>query len=207
MTIDPREYITNDKRLPTSLSGEAGKFLVVNAAEDGYELAASSGTASTGDIKMWPLDTPPSGWLMCDGAAIDPGYTALISLIGANTPNITFVKNSKGTDTNTTEAESVGTHGHGADAVLDHSHSVTVASVGNHTHGVPVYPDPTIPSGGGAIMQADATGTLATPSTNGAGAHNHSAVASSTGGHTPVIQDHSGTNQPACTLINFCIKT
>jgi len=42
MAIDPRTYINYDKRHPASLSGEAGKALVVNSGENGYETASYS---------------------------------------------------------------------------------------------------------------------------------------------------------------------
>ena len=44
--------------------------------------------APTGEIKMWPTATAPSGYLLCDGAAIPAGNTALIALVGANTPDM-----------------------------------------------------------------------------------------------------------------------
>jgi hypothetical protein len=31
--------------------------------------------------------TAPNGYLLCDGSAIDPQYTALIAIVGANTPD------------------------------------------------------------------------------------------------------------------------
>jgi len=41
---------------------------------------------------------------------------------------------------------------------------------------------------------------------NSASAHTHGFTTGSGGGHTPSINDYTGTNQPACTLINFCIR-
>lgn len=35
--------------------------------------------------------TPPSGWLLCDGLAIDASYTDLINMIGNNTPDLSGV--------------------------------------------------------------------------------------------------------------------
>ncbi len=42
----------------------------------------------TGVIQMFAGAAAPAGWLLCDGAAIDPQYTDLIQLIGANTPDL-----------------------------------------------------------------------------------------------------------------------
>jgi len=54
------------------------------------ELNLLSGVTSivpVATIAMWPVATPPDGWILCDGAPIDPGYTALIGLVGANAPD------------------------------------------------------------------------------------------------------------------------
>ena len=49
--------------------------------------AAGSGLALTGFLSYFAGDTAPTGWLLCNGAAIDSGHTALIALVGANTPD------------------------------------------------------------------------------------------------------------------------
>ena len=41
-----------------------------------------------GLVLMWHNDVVPDGWLACDGQAIPAQYTQLISLVGANTPNL-----------------------------------------------------------------------------------------------------------------------
>ena len=38
-------------------------------------------------IVMWPVATHPNGWILCDGAPIDPGYSGLIGLVGSNAPD------------------------------------------------------------------------------------------------------------------------
>jgi hypothetical protein len=224
MTIEPREYIDNDKRMPVTLAGDSGKLLAVGAAETVYE-HVPPGATLTGQIIMWPLNTPPAGFLLCDGSAIPVEFTDLIALIGANTPDIVFAKNSKGVGTTTQELEEVGTHGHTA-SPTSHSHSITTASVGGHSHALSI-------NSNGAHTHSTAGGTGAhtvvssvSPrnitnyygtSTGSAGSHNHSGTASSNGAHghtttantvdtTADISDHTGSNQPACTLINFCIR-
>jgi hypothetical protein len=42
----------------------------------------------TGAVMSFYRTTAPSGWLVCDGAAIPGQFTALIALVGANTPNL-----------------------------------------------------------------------------------------------------------------------
>ncbi len=54
------------------------------------ELNLLSGVTSivpVATIAMWPVATPPDGWILCDGAPIDPGYSGLIGLVGANAPD------------------------------------------------------------------------------------------------------------------------
>ena len=41
-----------------------------------------------GSILMWYTSSAPADWLLCDGSAIDSGYTDLISVVGANTPDL-----------------------------------------------------------------------------------------------------------------------
>lgn len=47
-----------------------------------------SGLALTGMIMMYSSATPPTGWLLCNGAAIDVGFSDLIAIVGANAPDL-----------------------------------------------------------------------------------------------------------------------
>jgi hypothetical protein len=49
---------------------------------------AAEPQAPVGSMMMWPTATAPTGWLLCNGSAIPAGNTALIALIGANTPDL-----------------------------------------------------------------------------------------------------------------------
>ena len=235
MSIEPREYIANDKRLPTTLSGDSGKTLTVSVDEEGYEHVDV--TTLTGQIIMWPLDAPPTGYLMCNGATYNyDDYPALGALMGGSSggtfgvPDVTFAKNSKGTNTNTTEAEDVGTHGHDAGDLAAHTHDVNVSSVAAHTHSLSVNSngahthayamdlDSNCDGSGNTRYQGANYPNDAHYTTSSNGSHTHSGTASSGGSHSHTatadasaditgIQDHVGTNQPACTLVNFCIRT
>lgn len=255
MTIDPRDFVTNDKRIPTEMAGDQGKALVVNATEDAYEHSAQvTITDITGQIIMWPTDTPPAGYLLCDGAEYAyNSYPSLGHILGAsagetfNVPNINFAKNSKGVGTLTEEDEDVKAHSHTVDTVADHSHSLTInsggghghtlASAGSHTHGInsggshthtyrSSLNQPAEPAtGSGARVANDSWPTYNTGSggshghsmgsagshghtVNTGGAHTHTGSAASAGGHTHNISASGGARtQPACTLINFLIKT
>jgi hypothetical protein len=47
-----------------------------------------SGLNPMGTVIQGAWTVAPNGYLDCDGAAIDPQYTALIALVGANTPDL-----------------------------------------------------------------------------------------------------------------------
>ena len=201
---------------------------------NGSEWAAVGGAGLIGEIIMWPLDTPPTGFLICDGGEYAYNtYPELGALLGGspggnfNVPDIDlFAKNSKGTDTNTKETADVGTHGHTASAVSSHTHTGTTNSGGSHNHsassnttGSHTHSQMGVASGGwdlGSGSRSIADDVYAntgsggshkhTITVNSVAAHTHGFTTGSGGGHTPSINDYSGTNQPACTLINFCIR-
>ncbi len=51
--------------------------------------AATTGVlVPTGAILPYAAASPPNGYLLCDGAAIDPQFSDLIALIGLNTPDL-----------------------------------------------------------------------------------------------------------------------
>ena len=72
----------------------AGNNVTINPATGTGEVTinasggSSSGGAFVGQVVAWPSTTVPAGWLECNGSAIDPKYTDLIALIGANTPDL-----------------------------------------------------------------------------------------------------------------------
>lgn len=53
-----------------------------------YTGAAWQGVTPTGTIQAFYGTTVPYGWLFCDGGSIGSGYTDLIALVGANTPDL-----------------------------------------------------------------------------------------------------------------------
>lgn len=257
MSVDPRKYIEIDKRFPDSMTGDANRVVTVKADESGYQHSGAITVEHlVGSVLMWPLDTPPQGYLICDGAEYDIAtYPALGALLGENAPgsgkfnvpDISFAKNSKGVNTGTKEAAEVGEHDHGAmtelegehghnmvtDSAGGHGHSAgsggghshSCGSVGNHTHSYArAYIKNTGQAGSSNEMRGDAN-----TQTGGAGAHSHSI--GSVGGHghsigTSGAHTHTATvqqagehshkipshgvgeeTQPACTLLNFCIRT
>lgn len=77
--------------------------------------------APTGIGAEWFTSTPPDGWLECNGAPIPVEHTALILLLGANTPNLSdrFLRGSSGGRAPlSTQGENVGAHSHNSDILI-----------------------------------------------------------------------------------------
>lgn len=164
----------------------------------------------TGTLIMWPLDTPPAGYLSCDGSTHNVNdHPALGALLGGSpggtftTPVINFAKNSAGSGTLTQEAESVGTHGHDVNGDGSHSHGFSGNPVGDHIHASAAQPAPYPVGVAGGSWSACA---LRGDNTGLGGAHTPSGSITGAGTHSHTVADHTGTNQPACTRVHFCIK-
>lgn len=204
MTIDPRVYAENDKRMPTPTAGDDGKTLVYDHATGMFVFEVKEGDLPTGTILSFMGDTLPDGYVAV-GATYDyDTYPALGELFGSSAgntfdvPDIVFQKNSDGVNTGTEEAEEIGPHDHTADTYPAHGHSVGVNPNGDHAH----YDYYSSYAGGGG------SGGIVYSTTTQRGNHPHSATCSNAGAHSHVIDANTGTtNQPACTLVNFGIKT
>ena len=237
MAINPRKYIEVDKRFPDTMAGDGGRILTVKNDESGYEHNPNIVfEVLVGAVIMWPLDTPPQGYLICDGAEYDiAAYPNLGALLGENAPGsgkfnvptIVFPKNSVGVNTLMQEPDRVGEHTHDIDEVSNHVHSVAVNAVGNHNHYIhhsgnhrhamrlrygQVQATDICSSGGSAWESGDGYTKDAgnhRHDQDGGGAHGHSASAGGGGSHNHKIHPHNTgkTTQPECTLLNFCIRT
>jgi microcystin-dependent protein len=69
-------------------ASQPGEGIVTLAIPGGTGGESTVEALPVGTIVMWPTATPPTGWLICDGTAIPAIHTALIALIGANTPDM-----------------------------------------------------------------------------------------------------------------------
>jgi hypothetical protein len=141
MTLDLINFVPNTKIKSSEVNS--------NFAQIGEELSLTQGTVEqlnqtvsvgvvpTGAIFWFPIDTPPNGYLICDGTAVSRStYAALYTVIGTkygtgdgtttfNLPNLADVRFVKG-------ALSAG---YPADAVVGtHSHTASVTSWGEHQH-------------------------------------------------------------------------
>lgn len=92
----------------------------------------------TGGLVMWPTDTAPNGFLLCDGTAVSrTTYAALFAIVGT-----TFGSGNGSTTFNLPNYEdrmpygtTVGATGGSANATLvSHSHSFTGNALGDHSH-------------------------------------------------------------------------
>lgn len=208
--VEPRNFVINDKRFPVDLTGAAGKVMVVNSAEDGFDLLPMGSLRATGVIFDWPFDTPPAGALAMNGQSITyddfPDLCALFGLQSGDSmilKAINFKKNSMGVDTYTDEPADVGTHTHSMQSAGAHGHSGSTNSTGSHNHstggGRGASTNKVQIGSGISVYYGSATGT--------AGNHNHSLSISSVSSHTHPINQYTGTNQPACTRLLCCIWT
>lgn len=135
---------------------EWGQVGTAGIADDAVTLdkiadAVMNKLVPTGTITAYGGASAPTGWLLCDGSAINGAYTALIALVGANTPDLRgrfpMGKTASGTGStllgtggSTTIAEgNLPSHSHGVGTLAtnstgSHSHSGTVDSAGGHSH-------------------------------------------------------------------------
>lgn len=85
----------------------------------------------TGAIMTFYRSTAPTGWLACDGSTIPEQFAALISLVGANTPNLQgqFIRGLT-TNFSTTSRDPSATRVLGSiqeDAIENHTHTYSLA--------------------------------------------------------------------------------
>lgn len=192
----------------TTLSGDP--TLALEAATKQYVDAAAAGSSPSGALIMWPTGTAPSGWLLCNGAAVSrTTYAALFAVIGTTfgagdtttTFNLPDYRNRMPIGVNTI-ASSIGATGGSKDAiVVSHTHtaSSTVSDPG-HNHTVPSFTNSFNPTSGRVVTgNSQATGDPIT-STSVTNISVATTVASSGA-------SGADANMPPYLGINFIIKT
>jgi len=193
-----------------STIGSSGTVLTSNGTSAAWQAPA----AVAGVIQMWPTNTPPTGYLLCNGASVSTStYATLFGVIGYTfggsggsflLPNYTN-RMPYGT--------TIGATGGSADAiVVSHTHSNNVSDPGHyHIFGG----DDQVASQGGYSVQSgfsyDAVSTTSgggvnmyTHDTNNNNAPQGTGISVST---NATGSSGSGANLPPYLGINFIIKT
>ena len=163
----------------------------------------------TGGMLMWGTASAPTGYLLCNGAAVSRStYSALHTVIGtafgagdgSSTFNLPDFRDRFPVGAGTTY--SAGSTGGNANSTLPaHDHTGTTDSAGSHQHSATVYRQNGLNAqydGFGGYSDADVSGTATTQS---AGSHNHTFTTSQSG------SSNVGTNLPPYLGIYFIIKT
>jgi microcystin-dependent protein len=193
---------TASPTMPTPTFGDS----TTKGATTAFVQTAISAAGLSGQITMWPTTSAPTGWLLCNGAAVSrTTYSALFAVVGT-----TFGTGDGSTTFNLpnyqdrmpigsgTIASSIGATGGSKDAiVVSHNHTATSTDAG-HVH-LTYY-------GGGSSGSAGLTAPSGTPIAYGA-AYSGTGYASIT--TTVASAGASGTNAnlPPYLGINFIIKT
>jgi microcystin-dependent protein len=141
-----------------------------------------------GSILAWPGTAPPTGWLVCDGAAVDPAVYPLLAQVVSHTPDLrnNFIRGGAAPNMAQRGAESVQlteanlpAHRH----AIDHDHAPVTSGEDSpdHAHGFKGYSSTGFDStGGGRVVSGDGAAVPATPSVNlsvaGASARHRHAV-------------------------------
>jgi microcystin-dependent protein len=189
----------------------ADPTLALQAAPKQYVDTAVAGAAPTGTLTMWSTGTAPTGWLLCNGAAVSRAtYAALFAVIGTTfgagdtttTFNLPDYRDRMPIGANTIAA-SIGATGGSKDATLvSHTHTATVTDPGHtHTTTLDVWrgANPAnVSAAWGGGDRRDATNVIGT---------SNSRVTSITVANSTEGSSGTNANMPPYLGINFIIKT
>ncbi len=143
-------------------------------------ILAAASPGITGEIRLWPTATAPTGWLKCDGSAVSRvTYAVLFNLIGT-----TFGVGDGSTTFNLPDSRGRAIVGAGAGPSLtsrtvgqsggEETHVLTPAEIPAHTHTFPGSVTDGGGGGGNSYPKLGAGGNVATTSSIGSGnAHNN----------------------------------
>jgi microcystin-dependent protein len=142
LAVTGASTLTGAATFGSTVTLNANPTLNLQAATKQYVDTAVAGASPSGTLTMWPTGTAPSGWLLCNGAAVSrTTYAALFAVIGTTfgagdtttTFNLPDYRDRMPIGANTIAA-SVGATGGSKDATLvSHTHTATVTDPG-HTH-------------------------------------------------------------------------
>ena len=76
----------NQKIDKLNLNGTTLELSLEDDGENDYTLNLASISTPVGTIQMWPTNTPPTGWLICNGSTFNAStYSELNTVLGGNT--------------------------------------------------------------------------------------------------------------------------
>lgn len=189
------DYLTGDE----VLSYLAANYYTKSEVDD---LIAAIQTEAIGTIKVWPSNTIPSGWLLCDGEYYGDGngtaleYPDLFDVIGYtfdidwddgfyNVPNLRG-RVPVGRHTGQSEFDAL------AEVGGERTHTLTEAEMPEHYHG------PALPNT--HFVQRSGAGSFTVNGTGGSSSYTHNAATWNAGGDQP----HN--NLQPYMVVNFIIK-
>jgi len=74
--------------LPTDITVASANLVNGTVALEDLATAVMNRLVPVGTIAMYGGAAAPTGWLLCDGASIDAGYTGLRAIVGTTTPDL-----------------------------------------------------------------------------------------------------------------------
>lgn len=205
--------------------GSLGQVLTVGASDSlSWATPASASATPSGAVMAFAMNSPPTGWLKCNGAAVSRAtysdlFTAIGTTFGVGDGSTTFnVPDLRGewvrgwaddraVDTGrvfgSAQSEMIGPHNHGASSSTSGTFSGSTSSNGDHTHTTGLT---SFAGGAGASYSDDGPGTPL--STGSAGAHTHTVSGSISASTTTTVTNNSGTeNRVRNIALLYCIKT
>ena len=186
---------------------------------------AIGGIAPVGTITMWPLETPPIGWLTCFGQAVSrTAYPDLFSVIGTaygagdgsttfNLPNFIgrFPLGARAASTPTIgdtggawdHTHTQPTHTHTGPS---HDHGSPTGSGGSHTHTIHGATTNVVGASGNRLYTHSASAERHGHDINADGVHTHVITSGGTGATGASGGDATGANNPPYLGIKYIIK-
>ena len=163
--LDMAEYMTNNSRnvveSKQSIASNAQNIAALKGRADNLE----GKLEGTGTVRIIHSGAVPSGWLACDGRAIDCGaHRGLCNLVGGHTPDF---RGRFPVGFGSSEAPRVGSRGGEA------MHTLTVAEMPSHDHGYKETHDGSRNVDLGKYRLDQYFGQSRTGSTGGSQAHNN----------------------------------
>jgi microcystin-dependent protein len=134
--------LTGNVTAPTPSTGDNSTKVATTA----FVATALAGAVNTGEVKMWPTASAPTGYVLCNGAAISRTlYATLFALIGtafgvgdgSTTFNVPNFNDRMPIGAGSLYAAAV-TGGSKDAVVVSHTHTATVTDPG-HVHNVQYY--------------------------------------------------------------------